>query len=197
MAKRIVLAGVLGGIVYFVWLFIGHDVLPLGDTGIQGIANEDAVIAGLKQNIPQPGFYFFPSGGMLAPGLSSEQRKAATSKMMEMYRTGPHGMLIFDPNGSEPITARQIVSELGLDVLLMLVSAWLLAQVAASAGYGRRVLFVVVLGLIPTLAEGLSYWNWYGFPMSYTLAQLLIYMVGFTLAGLLMAKFVQPGAAKV
>jgi len=195
MAKKLVVAGVVGGIVFFVWQFIGHDVLPLGDAGIKGIANEDAVIAGLRQNIPEPGFYFFPSGGMLTPGTSSDQRKAAMSKMQEMYRTGPHGILICNPQGAEPITARQLLSELGFDILTCLVAAWLLAQVGGSAGYGKRVLFVAVLGLIPTLAEGLSEWNWYGFPMSYTLAQLAIYVVGFGLAGLLVAYFVKPAAA--
>jgi len=195
MAKKIVLAGVVGGVVFFVWQFIGHDVLPLGDTGIQGIANEQAVIAGLQQNIPEPGFYFFPSGGMLAPGLSSDQRKAAMSKMQQMYLTGPHGLLIFDPHGGAPITAKQVLGQLGLDILTLLVGAWLLAQVGASTGYGKRVLFVVALGLIPTLTEGLSDWDWYGFPMSYTLAQLVIYLVGFGLAGFLMAKFVTPKAA--
>jgi hypothetical protein len=195
MVRKIVLAGVVGGIGFFVWQFIGHDVLPLGDAGIKGIANEDAVIAGLRQNIPEPGFYFFPSSGMLTPGMNSDQRKAAMSKMQEMYRTGPHGILIFDPQGAEPITARQLLSELGFDILTCLVAAWLLAQVGRSAGYGARVLFVTVLGLIPTLAEGLSEWNWYGFPMSYTLAQLVIYVVGFGLAGLLVAYFVKPDAA--
>jgi hypothetical protein len=195
MAKKIVLAGVVGGICFFVWQFIGHDVLPLGDTGIKGITNEETVIAGLQQNIPEPGFYFFPSGGMMAPGISSDQRKAAMSKMQQMYLMGPHGILIFDPHGTEPITPRQLLGQLGSDVVVMLVAAWLLAQVCGSKGYGGRVLFVTALGLIPTLTEGLSDWDWYGFPMSYTLAQLVIYLGGFGLAGLLMAKFVKPSTA--
>ncbi len=195
MAKRIVLAGALGGIIFFVWQFIAHDVLPLGEAGLKGAPNEDAVIAGLRQNIAEPGFYIFPSGGMMTPGMSSDQRKEAMTKMQEMYRRGPHGLLIFDPRGAEVMTARQLVSQLGFDILVMLVGAWLLAHVGVSSGYGARVLFITALGFMPTLAGGLSEWNWYGFPASYTLAQLVIYVVGFGLAGLLMAKFVKPSTA--
>ena len=37
MTKRILLAGVLGGIAMFVWASLAHMVLPLGQTGIKEI----------------------------------------------------------------------------------------------------------------------------------------------------------------
>ena len=40
MAKRVLIAGVLGGIAMFLWSSIAHMVLPLGMTGIQEIPNE-------------------------------------------------------------------------------------------------------------------------------------------------------------
>ena len=30
MAKRVVIAGILGGLTMFVWLFVAHEFLPLG-----------------------------------------------------------------------------------------------------------------------------------------------------------------------
>jgi hypothetical protein len=48
---RIILAGVLGGIVMFIWTSIAHMVLPLGETGIREIPNESRVLAALHDNL--------------------------------------------------------------------------------------------------------------------------------------------------
>ncbi len=45
MTKRVLLAGLLGGIAMYVWTAIAHMILPLGEAGIQEIPNEQAVLA--------------------------------------------------------------------------------------------------------------------------------------------------------
>src|SRR4030081_4018276 len=63
--KRILLAGILGGIVIFIWNFIGHDLLPLGHAGIHEIPNEAAVLDAMKANIGENrGVYLFPGSGL-------------------------------------------------------------------------------------------------------------------------------------
>ena len=42
---RILIAGILGGIVMFIWTSIAHMALPLGEAGINEIPNESAVLA--------------------------------------------------------------------------------------------------------------------------------------------------------
>ncbi len=34
MAKRVVIAGILGGLGMFLWLFVAHEFLPLGEMGL-------------------------------------------------------------------------------------------------------------------------------------------------------------------
>ena len=41
---KILLAGIIGGIVMFVWTSIAHMALPLGEAGINEIPNESAVL---------------------------------------------------------------------------------------------------------------------------------------------------------
>ncbi len=68
----------------------------------------------------------------------------------------------------------------------------LAARLAASAlllVYGLG--FVIVAGMLATIAANVSYWNWYGFPTSYTLAALVDMVVGYALAGLVMAWFIK------
>jgi hypothetical protein len=48
---RIVLAGVLGGIVMFIWTSIAHMALPLGEAGIREIRNESAVLGAIQSSM--------------------------------------------------------------------------------------------------------------------------------------------------
>jgi len=40
MAKKVLVGGVVGGIVLFVWGAVSHMVLPLGEVGIKEMPNE-------------------------------------------------------------------------------------------------------------------------------------------------------------
>src|SRR5438045_7927684 len=97
MSTRILLAGILGGIVMFIWNFVAHDLLPLGEMGVRLIPNEDAVTSVLQTNLgDNSGFYVFPSGG-LTPGATREQKQAAMKKAEEQMAAGAGGVLIYRP----------------------------------------------------------------------------------------------------
>jgi hypothetical protein len=99
MSTRILLAGILGGIVMFIWSFIGHDLLPLGKAGVHEIPNEDAVTSALQSNIgDHAGFYFFPGPGV-GPDATRQQREETMKKAMEKMATAPSGVLIYHPPG--------------------------------------------------------------------------------------------------
>jgi hypothetical protein len=168
-------------------------LLPLGDTGIKALSNEQAVLPLLKENIKEPGFYFFPAPED-KPGMTTQQKQAAMAKAQERWRTGPAGIMIFHPNGAESFSPRQLLTQFGVDMAAMLLAAILLSQVSA-AGYGQRVLLVALMGLLPGLQAELPNWNWYGFPASYTLAQATVHLVGFVIGGLILAKVMKPAAS--
>jgi len=49
----------------FAWTSVAHMVLPLGDTGIKEIPNEQAVLSAMHSTLGDArGFYFFPSAGL-------------------------------------------------------------------------------------------------------------------------------------
>src|ERR1051326_1855927 len=95
MSTRVLLAGIFGGVLMFIWNFVAHELLPLGEMGVRVMQNEDAVTSAIQSNLGDTsGFYFFPSGG-LTPGATSEQKKAAMQKATEQMGAGPAGGLIF------------------------------------------------------------------------------------------------------
>ena len=186
MIKRVLLAGLLGGAAMFLASVITHLVLPLGEVGIQSLPNDEAVISVLRDNIRECGLYFFPG---MATHPTPEQQKQWEAR----YRAGPTGILIFHPRGSEPMNPLQLLTELASNLLLAFVVAWLLSR-ATLAGFGVRLLFVALIGLVVGLAIPVSYWNWFGFPGAYTLAEMANEVIGFSAAGLVIAGLVKPSA---
>ncbi|HEV2987308.1 MAG TPA: hypothetical protein VG759_02615, partial [Candidatus Angelobacter sp.] len=79
MAKRVLLAGILDGIAMFLWNFVAHDLLPLGEIGLREIPNEAAVMATMRANMPEPGLYIYPGFG-LPPDASRAQKEAAMAE---------------------------------------------------------------------------------------------------------------------
>jgi hypothetical protein len=191
MVKKILLAAILGGIALFVWESVAHMLTPLGDAGIQGLSNEQPVLAALKENIKAPGFYFFPAP-QIAPGMTKEQQHQAMQVAMDEWSTGPAGILIFHPSGAESLSARQLLTQFGADVVVMLLAAALLARATGLKSYAARLGFVTLMGLIPTLRSELPYWNWYGFPGVYLAAQFAVQLVGFLVGGLVLARLIRP-----
>jgi hypothetical protein len=60
---RILLAGVLGGIVMFIWTSIAH--MALGEAGINEIPNESAVLSAMQSSIgDKTGLHIFPGLGV-------------------------------------------------------------------------------------------------------------------------------------
>jgi hypothetical protein len=169
---RVLLAGLLGGIALFAWESVAHLALPLGQVGVKPLPQEQQVIASLKANINEAGFYYFP-----APTTPP-----ATG-------TGFNGIMVVQPNGNMSLAPGQLITQLVGDILAVLVAAVLLSWTSFPA-FGTRVLFVTLMGLLPTLAVDVPYWNWYAFPASYTLSQFTVHLVGFAVAGLVLAKMI-------
>ena len=136
----------------------------------------------MREHLPEPGFYLFP--GIGGANRSPEQMEVWNEK----YRKGPIGVLVYHPTGRAPMAPRFLLTELATNVLAALVVSLLLAMAAsAMPAFGMRVLAVAMVGLVPGLDVDVSYWNWYGFPASYTAAALTDHVIGWSLAGLALA----------
>ena len=181
MNTRIILAGFLGGVVMFVWNFVAHEFLPLGEMGVKTMANEETVTSALQTNLRgKAGFYIFPSGGY-TPGMSGDERKAAMKKMEEQAASGAAGVLIYRPKRVFNFPKRLII-QFATDVSLAFLAVFLLSWTRITA-FGGKVGFVFVAGILAAIATNLPYANWYGFPKDYTLGQMIELVVGFLLVG--------------
>jgi hypothetical protein len=182
---KVIVGAVVAGIVVFCWGAIAHMALPIGTMGIRPIPGEDKVIAAIKDTIREPGFYFIPGRDMSKPQSKSEEEAYAAK-----VRQGPSGVMVIHPEGSESMSPGQLLTELGSSVVAALVAALVLTHV--RSGYFGRVLVVTAMGLFGFLSILVSYWNWYGFPTDFTIGAVLDEVIGWFLAGLVLAAIIRP-----
>lgn len=178
--KRIVIAALVGGLIFFIWSAVAHMATPLGMLGLSNLPNEDAVIQSLRTNVPNSGMYFFP-GEM--------KDRAAWEKKINQ---GPSGMLIYTAAGVPMMDPKQLIGELVTDIVAAFIAAAIIALIAAS--YAKRVCVVAMMGVFGWVSLLLSYWIWYRFPTAYILGEGITEIVGWTLAGLAIAKLVPSRA---
>src|SRR5260370_8309770 len=164
--KRILPAGILGGLALFVWACVAHQVLGLGEMGVGEIPNETPVLNSMRGAIPEAGFSIFPGVG-LGPNATIEQRKAAMPEYMKKYEQSPHGVLVYHPASGPFNFGAALGREFALNVLQALLAAWLVSCAATGRSYSARVGIVVVAVVLFAISTKAQYWNWYAFPANY------------------------------
>lgn len=178
---RILIAGVIGGVVFFIWGAVAHMALPIGTMGMTFAAPHATVLGAMKQDFRGEGVYVLPS--LPADKMSD----AEAGKAFAPTATGnPYAFVVYQPEGRDPSDmggnlGKQFVS----DTLSALIVAWVLAL--GAFGFGQRVAIATALGLFSWLTVSVPWWNWYRFPTAFTVGSLLEQVVGWLLAGIAMA----------
>ncbi len=183
---KILLAGILGGVVMFIWTSIAHMALPLGEASLREIPNESAVLGAMQNNIgEQTGLYIFPAPGV-GKNATRQEKNEAMKHMGEKMATNPSGILMYHAPGRPFTLGKWLGIEFGTELLEAILVLFLLAQ-TRIASFAGRVGFVLAAGILAAIATNVSYWNWYGFPGVYTAGYMFIQIVGFFLVGIVAA----------
>lgn len=190
---RKVLAGILGGIAFFAWSSIAHLATGMGEVGLSELPNEQGVVDNLKANVTAPGLYFFPGYG-LGPNATHAQKMAAMKNLAPRIKAGPIGLMVYHPKGYDALSPRQMLIELGTNILQVLIAVILLGRTRIYSFAGRW-WFITVAGILAAISTNISYWNWYGFPGNYTVAYISVIAIGFVCAGLVAAALVKPATS--
>ncbi len=178
---RTLLAGIVGGILMYLWASVAHLATPLGQMGVSQLPNESATVSALATTLgDRSGLFVFPWG----MGGKSKAQPAS----------GASGFLVYRANTPLIVKPATLVTEFGAELVKSIIAAILLSW-AMIDGYLPRVGFVTLVGIAGAITTNLSYWNWYGFPTSYTLGYSAIQIIGYFVAGLAIAWLVPRRAA--
>ena len=181
MVKKIVSAALLGSLVMFAWGGFSHMVLFVG-AGFKRLPDEDKLIESLKTNKNEQGLYFFPSKDF--KHSTKEQDAIWETK----FRNGPAGLLVFRAMGGNPFSAAKLVTQFISNLASTLIATFIAASLCG--GFWKRVFIVTLIGVAACTAVSTIYWNWYGFPAAFFVAQILDMTIGFSLSGLVICKMV-------
>jgi hypothetical protein len=186
MMRKFVLCTLVGGVILFVWGFISHMAIPWYHMTVSSFTNENLVAKAVRVSVPSSGIYFYPNLEH-KPGMTAEEKKAAMELQQSNAIEGPVIFAAVRKEGMASMTAPLVIS-----FVINLVTAFLLTWILIMTGitsYWRKVLLCVLTGIIILVVAHLQYWNWYSFGMGYTLVTGLDTIIGFFLAGLLLARF--------
>jgi hypothetical protein len=174
MLKRILLSGVLGGVVLLLWTMVTNGLFGFtARLEMKRIPNERAVYAVLKDNIVEPGAY-------LANPEPMPDGPFPPGQPVFGIRYGGMG---------HEAAGRLFFIEPALIFLAAMLAAGLLAMTSARilSRYSRKVLFVVLVGLLLAVYGDLSKFGIGGYPANAALLLAANHAVAWTLAGLVMA----------
>jgi hypothetical protein len=185
--KQIVIGGILGGLVLFVWSAIAH-MPPLGTAGERLVdpAQEPAVLNALRGSMTERAIYILPGPGKAT--TPAEQHAWAAR-----YARGPAAVVAFSPRPADRAWAGSnfgtwISTEFLSDMAAAFLGAFIAVSLSSTLGFWQRAFLMATIGVIATIDIDGSYWNWYGFPTSYLLAQFADHVGGWFLAGLVLAR---------
>jgi len=194
MMTRITVGGILAGLVMFIWSFIAHMVLPIGEMGISSTQGEDAVLASLRSADARglylmPGYEYFQS-----LSKSSAEQQAAMQGVSEKAKRTGSAFIVYRPEGGVEIGGKT----LGLSFFADVIACWIFAFALWAAmpriqSFGMRVWLVTIMGLLPFVISDFGYWNWYEFPGQYMVGRILDYSLGAVFAGMFLAWWLARG----
>lgn len=178
MTKALIKGGLLGGLILFLWGNISWMLIPWHSMTLNKINNETVVMQSITSNAPKSGVYVIPN-------MMQQNKSEATNKSaMEMK-----GPFIFASVHLESDLSMNsaLIYYLIMQIIAAFLVTWLIAKTKGSSYFcrvGYAVLFALAAGFVCYLPS----WNWFGFPLPYVLVGMADLIIGWFLAGLLIAK---------
>jgi hypothetical protein len=186
---RIILAGILGGVAFFICGAVEHMVFQWADRQMKRLPSEADLIEFVKAQKFEPGLYAFPD---MPHDTPAEQREKRYADVNERYKQGPNGLLIVGPTGQDMMDARVLGSEAAANVGMALIAAWILTLLAPGTNYCTRWAIVFLMGVAAWLSMDASYAIWYRFPWPFIRDQLFCAMFEWGVAGIVIAAIAKP-----
>lgn len=190
MVARVLLGAAVSALALMLWGFLFWVVLSAPGGTVQPLPDEVPLMESLHQSIPRSGTYVFPTPPRPESGL--EELPA-----LEAYRlrhiAGPVGLLYFNREGTDPLSAGTYVLGLAHFFVASLLAALLLVlALPVLAGYVARALYVFGLGVFATVSMRLFDPIWWHLPWGHFLHSAVYHAASWLVAGIVLAGIVKP-----
>jgi len=190
---RIVIAGLLGGAVLFIWGAVSWVWVPWHQ--MAKLPQESIVQRALQSTGADSGVYRFP---MMDPdaineSMSDEDKNDVREAFAMRHKEGPVGMLVYNDEGSDWMPMMMHVKGFLLDFVTAVVAATMMSMAVSSlGGYFGRVLFVLLLGVYVAVGTSMMNWNYMLYPLRFSLEMAGDSIAAALLLGLVISALIKP-----
>lgn len=183
--KKIILPSLLAAVVIFIWTSISWMVIGWHMVDIKNLPAE-SIVQQLDATISEPAIYVYP-------GYPTDQSESGMKAWTEKHLAGPLFFMVYHPEGSDPMPAGMFINGFILNFITAFFAATLLFMtLAQNPSYWRRVTFVVLLGVFAGFMYPFAEWNWWQFPLGYTLVNFADGILTWFFAGSILAWRIKP-----
>ena len=174
--RKTIVAGLLAAVVIFIWNSMAWMALPHHKMVGKEVADSKPVLEYLKAQNLETGVYFFP-------GMTEMQNDQ--EGVMQIYREGHFvPFMVYTADPKDPM----MVGTMIMGFIYLVIAGWLAAELltlakAKLSGRGQEVLFILGLALFASLTVHMTQVNWFYFPFSYVLMDIIDLIVGWALGG--------------
>ncbi|MEP7367237.1 MAG: hypothetical protein ABI972_28580 [Acidobacteriota bacterium] len=182
MTKKIVLGGLAGAAIIFVWGFLTWVATGWRMPEFSRLQQEDVVTEAITNGAPVDGVYYLP-WSVAGPGEDhAKVEEAAMKKMAD----GIFAFVVVKHHAGMDMVG-PILTHLAMQFLACALVMWLLLR-SAFVTFAARWYFVSMFGLAAGIACYGPELVWWHFPLAWTIGGIGEITVGFALAGLAMAR---------
>lgn len=197
---RVVIAGVVAGLVLFLWGFVSWVVLTWHAETFVELPDEVGLVAALRIYLPKDSNQEVQSGTYRVPWVKSsdlanpETRAKTEEDFRRRHMEGPVAYLFYSEAGSDPMAPQRLAAGAGLYMLAAFFAALAVyISLPGRPNFLLRVGIVLAMGCFTVLMTHLNDWNFMYRPDDYTLAMCADNLVSALLAGIVIAIIVRPG----
>lgn len=185
---KIIKCGLIGGLVLFIWGAIFWTFLPLQKNIMKSFSNESEVRSAIVDNTKGSGLYVLPNLSEYIQGSSDYDN--AKNRM----RDGPYATVAVMANGKNPNITGSLLAALIVKIVAVCLATWLLLNCSHAPTFHKSVKFITMVGVLVAIASTLPFVIWFGFPVTFAVGSIIETVIGWFLAGLIIAKMLSKKA---
>ena len=186
---KVLIAAILGGVIFFAWNSISWMVLPWHQQTVKHFDNEKIVAEALTSTVEESGIYLLPRMDQNPSPSDAGEIKTNIENANQHMQEGTFAFISLKPAGMERTMEDSMMFAL-INSIIVSILVVILLSCTSDLGYMARVFFIVMVGLVAALLGHVPNWIWWGFDTNYTIVMIADILIGWFLAGLIIAAFV-------
>jgi len=186
--KRTLITAIVGSLILLIWNALSWMVLPFHEQSISSIP-ESAINSNLLQEqVPEDGVYHFP-------GMPEENTEEALKEVEDKLAKGPRiTLMVYKAGGTPFMDPINFLWDFIFGAIVVILILGIINRFADKS-MNNILRTTIGIGLVVGFMTDLPLMNWFMFPLDYTLANVLDYIVSMGLLGLFMASYTFKGAS--